>query len=93
VAEHRLDDPMERGERQLTLGLDPSAPQDSKVARPGHGLIEQSGLADSGLATEDQGSAPRPPGLVEQPIEEHALGRPAVEHVTNSSSGPVLQDR
>jgi hypothetical protein len=45
---------VQRGERQLELGLHSRQPHDSKVAGVVCGVVKQRGFADSGLASDHQ---------------------------------------
>jgi hypothetical protein len=49
-------------------------------------MVEQRGLADAGLAPQDEYAAACLPGAIEKSIDERALGVPPIEHVTNCSS-------
>jgi len=73
------------GERKLGLGLDPGGPQHGHPLGPPGGMVEQRGLADTGLAPEHQGPAAGPAGVREQPFEGVAFGAPAVEHYRDAS--------
>jgi hypothetical protein len=73
------------GERQLGLGLDAGGPEHGHPLGPPGGMLEQGGLADTGLAAEHQHSAARPAGVGEQPVKGVALGASAVEHHRDAS--------
>ena len=45
---------MQRGERQLQLGFHAGDPHDSEVHGVANGVLHQSGLADAGLASDDE---------------------------------------
>ena len=67
---------MQAGERKLHLGLDPRGTRDSTF-RPARGeVLEQCGLADARLATQDEDSAMAREDVVDHLIESLALAPP-----------------
>ena len=82
------DEPVEQGAhelvqagvRELRLGLDAERAHDSGIARPRHGVLEQSALADPGLAADDKRAAPAAPRFLEHSIDPSALALAADEH-------------
>jgi hypothetical protein len=68
---------MQAGERKLHLGLDARGPRDAAF-RPARGeVLEQRGLADARLATQDEYSAMARENTVDHLIEVLALAPPA----------------
>jgi hypothetical protein len=61
--------PVERGVAKVVLRLEPREPQDLKVGSGIDGVIEQSCLADAGIATNYQRRAATPARPVEERIE------------------------
>ena len=74
--QHRQAELMQAGERKLHLGLDPRGPRDATF-RPARGeVLEQRGLADARLATQDEDSAMAREDVVDHLIEGLALAPP-----------------
>ena len=80
LVEYRQQDPLQRGERELRLRLDPDAPEDAQVLRTLDRVAEERRLADPWLAADDECSTPRLAGLEEQALDSGALHAPADEH-------------
>ena len=64
------------GERELHLALDPGAPDDSQRRGPLDRVVQQSRLADAGLATDDEGAPIAVAGGLHQPIEGGSFAFP-----------------
>ncbi len=73
VLESRAQELMERGEWKLGLGLDAACAQDVHVERALTRIYEEGGLADPGLASDDDCPALRAPCPVEQDTDRGAL--------------------
>ena len=73
---------VQRGVRKLSLGLDPGRPQHPEVAGHRRCLLEQGGLADAGLAADDQRPAGPEPGCGEKLSEPCQLGLTTDQHAS-----------
>jgi hypothetical protein len=80
AVEHRPQDPVQRGERELRLGLDPAAPEDAHIVGTPDRVLEERRLADPRLAADDEYSTPRLARLEEQALNSGALHAPSDEH-------------
>jgi hypothetical protein len=77
VVDHLAAELMEARVGQLHLRLDRDHPLDARGRRSlGDGLLEQRGLADSGLAEDDQRSAAARPRTVDHGTQARELARP-----------------
>ena len=80
AVEHRLQQPLQRGEGQRRLRLDALGGQHPRAGRAAAHLGEQCRLADSGLAVQDECTT-APLGRVrEQPRHPRQLGLPPLQH-------------
>jgi hypothetical protein len=64
-------------ERELHLGLDARSARDATPRRPLDDVLQQRGLADAGVAADDERAALARPNRIEQPVERPALAAPA----------------
>ena len=80
IVERGPNELMQRGERQLRLGLHAPRADDAHVCRPLARVLEQGRLADPRLAAESEDAAPRRARPVEQLADPRALLVAAVEH-------------
>ena len=84
--EHRPAELMDPSERQLHLRLNARELRDSVAGRLTGGVAQQRGLADAGLAADDQDLALASANPRQQPVEQFALAGPAHEaRPTNDS--------
>ena len=68
------------GERQLGLGLHAGAGEHPHAVRLLQGVLQQRGLADPGVAAQDERAAARLPGRLEEAVDGRALALPAQQH-------------
>ena len=80
--EQRPEQLAQARERDVRLGLHPARAQDRHAGalRPGARVLEQRGLADPGLADEQQRAAPAGAGVAQQPVDPGPLLVAADEH-------------
>jgi hypothetical protein len=71
---------METGEGKLHLPLDAGSLRNPELRRGAERVFEQRGLADAGLAADDEDAAVPASCCLEQPIKGRALGTAAVQH-------------
>ena len=71
--DHRRAELMKAGERKLHLGLDARGPSNQASRSAGGQIIEQRGLADSRLASENKGSTLPGQHARDDAIERFAL--------------------
>ena len=83
--EHRPQQLVQPGERQLGLGLDAGAGEHPHPVGARQRVLQQRRLADSRLAAQHEGAAARLPGRVEQAVDGRALAVSAQQH------GPTLR--
>lgn len=82
TVEDRPDELMQRGERELGLGVDPTRAQHPHPRRPLDRVPQQRRLADAGLAKDHQGAAARGPGGGDQALDRGTLRVSAERHMT-----------
>jgi hypothetical protein len=68
---------MQSGKWQLYLGLDTGYPRDQALIGGAHDIVEQGGLADSGLTVQNEHPTPAVENIDNQLIEHCALFLPA----------------
>jgi hypothetical protein len=71
---------VQAGIRELTLGFDAAGPDDAASGRMPGQIVQQGGLADPRLATQDQHLALARPGVRQQLVECVALGASTAQH-------------
>ena len=71
---------MQPCERELLLRLDARRPRDVASGRALHQVLQQRGLADSGLAAQDEHPASTLSDTLDQLVQCRALGAPAMQH-------------
>jgi hypothetical protein len=89
--EHLPTELMDTGERQLHLGLHAGDAGDAAPGRRLHGVVEEGGLADSGLAAEHQHAAAPLVDGAKQPAESVALASAVAQ--SRSARRPRPQHR
>jgi hypothetical protein len=78
---------LEGRERQRRFGLDALRHQDLHSLGAGFGLAQQGGLADAGLAAQDEAAATERPCLIEENTDPFPLAISAVEHPGKPRAG------
>ena len=86
--QHRSQQLLQSGERQLRLGLDAERLEDAHVRCLLARVAEQRRLADARFATDDEHATARPAGVREQPGNGSTLRASAAEHTTSVTAGP-----
>jgi hypothetical protein len=71
---------MEASEGEWGLALEPAGGQDAEIGRGLNRVPQESGLADSGLASKDEGCSFRAAGSPEQTVDPLSLQLAAQEH-------------
>jgi hypothetical protein len=71
---------VQAGVGEAGLGLDPAAAEHGHAVGEFAGGLEQGGLADAGLAAQDQDSAPAEPGVFEKGGDSSPFGLSTEQH-------------
>jgi hypothetical protein len=77
--QHRPAQLMQTRVRQLHLGFDARRTRNPASGGRSHEVVEQDGFADSGLTTDQQGSAATRAYVVERPVQDRALRPPIAQ--------------
>jgi hypothetical protein len=81
VVQERQHELVNRGEAEADLGLDTGDARDGEVARVGHRVLEQGGLADPGSAPQDDDAA----RAVERPARSWSMAVHSAVRPTNTA--------
>jgi len=75
-AEERRTELLQHRVVELRLPFDPGGPHDPKAVARLHGVLEQRGLADTGVPVHNEHAAAAVPGGFQQTLEHRALALP-----------------
>ena len=84
---------MQPGERELHLGLHARGARDVEARGALRGVLQQRGLADAGLAAQDQDRALARSYACQLPVQHLALAAAASQHPSPPVAAPVTRRR